>query len=458
MKKASPLFLRLLLCAVIPTFCGLSFPAHGKDTNESPEPWTNSLGMKFVPVPGTEVLFSIWDTRVQDYEPYVAATGRTNGEKNTPPYEQGPTHPVSFIGWKGCKAFCAWLTEKERREGKISSEQFYRLPTDLEWSTAAGLKNEPGNTAAERAGKIKDVYPWGKTWPPPRGAGNYGSKLHVDDFDHTSPVGSFAPNRFGLYDMGGNVNQWCEDIENGMFIMRGGSWKTRRQEEALLSTRWFWPRETFRDPGFGFRCVLAGSVASTPQAQSTTAARTPADKLNTSETSVIPSTPSDTQSALQTLSQHALNAADWALAPLDQSVPGDIRRNLTALREELLDEGKAAPKASADAYKLGSLLCDNLISALDERDQALVGAGYRAAQADANTRVTSQSLEARRNYLMSWPQYSREKDERSEIQRQQTNNTVLVKESLKTAWFNRTKALRKSLDALYAKYREALRN
>jgi len=88
----------------------------------------------------------------------------------------------------------------------------------------------------------------------------------------------------------------------------------------------------------------------------------------------------------------------------------------------------------------------------------MVGAGYRAAQADANTRVTSQSLEARRNYLMSWPQYAREKDERSEIQRQQTNNTVLVKESVKTAWFNRTKTLRKSLDSLYAKYRDALRN
>jgi len=38
--------------------------------------WTNSLGMKFVPVPGTSVQFSIWDTRVQDYEAFVTATGR----------------------------------------------------------------------------------------------------------------------------------------------------------------------------------------------------------------------------------------------------------------------------------------------------------------------------------------------------------------------------------------------
>jgi len=224
------------------------------------QPWINSLGMKFVPVPGTAVLFSIWDTRVQDYQAYVAATGHTNEAKNTPPFEQGPTHPVAFIGWIGCKAFCAWLTEKERREGKISAEQIYRLPTDLEWSTAVGLRNETGDTAAERNGKIRDVYPWGNTWPPPRGAGNFGSKLHVDDFSNTSPVGSFPPNRFGLYDMSGNVHQWCDEVENGMHIMRGASWKTGRPEDALLSHRWLWLGATFRDPGFGFRCVLAKAV------------------------------------------------------------------------------------------------------------------------------------------------------------------------------------------------------
>ena len=262
-----------LVCLLALSSMVLPATAESQAGGQPGQPWTNSLGMKFVSVPGTSVQFSIWDTRVQDYEAYVAATGHTNEAKNTPPYEQGPTHPVSFIGWKGCKAFCAWLTEKERREGRIGAEQFYRLPTDLEWSAAVGLKDEPGNTAAERAGKIQDVYPWGRTWPPPRGVGNFGKKLHVDDFDNTSPVGSFAPNQFGLYDMGGNVHQWCDEVENGMHIMRGASWKTGRQEEALLSHRWFWPGATFRDPGFGFRCVLAGDGVSVPQAQSSAASR-----------------------------------------------------------------------------------------------------------------------------------------------------------------------------------------
>jgi len=98
-----------------------------------------------------------------------------------------------------------------------------------------------------------------------------------------------------------------------------------------------------------------------------------------------------------------------------------------------------------------------LIAAFDARDQALVRAGYRAAQADANTKVTSQALEARRNYMMSWPQYAREKDQRGEIQRQQTNGVTLANESVKVEWANKSAALRKSLDAQYAKYRDALR-
>ena len=49
---------------------------------------------------------------------------------------------------------------------------------------------------------IKDVYPWGKEWPPPVGAGNYAERLKVDKFEYTSPWGSFAANKMGLHDYG----------------------------------------------------------------------------------------------------------------------------------------------------------------------------------------------------------------------------------------------------------------
>ena len=96
---------------------------------------------------------------------------------------------------------------KKRRAGTLNPTQEYRLPTDLEWSAAVCLENETGSTPAERNDKDRDAYPWGMQWPRPRGVGNYGH----DGFDRTSPVGSFSANRLGLYDMGGNVMQWCED-------------------------------------------------------------------------------------------------------------------------------------------------------------------------------------------------------------------------------------------------------
>jgi len=168
--------------------------------------------------------------------------------------------------------------------------------------------------------------------------------------------------------------------------------------------------------------------------------------------------PSATEQApLETLSQQAPNAMEWVLAPLDQAIPEGIRQNITALRENLLDEAKAKPASAPEAYAAGRQLCDKLIAALDERDATLVRFGYRKAQANANTKVTSQALEARRNHLMSWPQYAREKDQAAEIFRQQMNQAKLSKELPKVDWSDRTSVLRKNLDALYAKYREALR-
>ncbi|MCX6908946.1 MAG: SUMF1/EgtB/PvdO family nonheme iron enzyme, partial [Verrucomicrobia bacterium] len=232
---------------------------------QSGQAWINSLGMRFVPVSGTSVQFSIWDTRVQDYQAFVRATGRSWSK---PEFKQGPTHPAVNIKWNDAKAFCAWLTEKERRAGTLNSTQEYRLPTDLEWSVAVGLEHETGNTPGERNHSIEGVYPWGTQWPPPRGAGNYFSTLNVDDFANTSPVGSFAANRFGLYDMGGNVWQWCEDYYDGVsgtHFLRGGNFGQAARGGMLSSFRAKYDSDQFgrRDQGNGFRCVLAGGGAST---------------------------------------------------------------------------------------------------------------------------------------------------------------------------------------------------
>ncbi|MCX6908386.1 MAG: SUMF1/EgtB/PvdO family nonheme iron enzyme [Verrucomicrobia bacterium] len=222
------------------------------------KPWANSLGMKFVPVPGTEGLFSVWDTRVQDYQTFVNATSRS-WEK--PDFEQGPTHPAVMVSWEDAKAFCEWLTQKERREGQFTAQQSYRLPTDAEWSAAVGLENETGSTPKERNRKVAGAYPWGTQWPPPRGAGNYHQSLNVDSFENTAPVGSFAANKFGLYDLGGNVSEWCEDwydSARSTRVLRGGSWINGGSEYLLSSKRLDVASNHLGDL-IGFRLVLIGA-------------------------------------------------------------------------------------------------------------------------------------------------------------------------------------------------------
>jgi len=251
-------------------------PDAKKATKESP--YENSLGMKFVPVPGTDVLFSIWDTRVRDFATFVEAT---NYDARPPNFSQTNDHPVANVNWEDAKAFCKWLTAKERGEGNISKDQEYRLPTDAEWSVAVGLPTEIGNAPWEKMekGKVKGVYPWGTQWPPPMGAGNYDPSLGVDSYENTSPVGSFYANRFGLYDMGGNVSQWCEDlysVAGYARVLRGGSWGSG-SPTVLVSS---WRGNDFTRYGyFGFRCVLGGGSSLSDSEKQAHSARIESEKM-----------------------------------------------------------------------------------------------------------------------------------------------------------------------------------
>jgi serine/threonine protein kinase/formylglycine-generating enzyme required for sulfatase activity len=237
---------------------------------EEGQPWTNSLGMKFVPV--GKIRISVWETRIQDYDAFCAGTGR---RRDSPDFAQGPTHPVVKVNWFDATAFCKWLTDKEHDEHVLEESQFYRLPTDLEWSMAVGLPNEGGMTPESRDGKIRNEFPWGKQWPPPAGVGNYADKSakrirggvlenYNDGFAQTAPVGSFKPNGLGIYDLGGNVWEWCAEGYKGdavgtgrdWGVLRGGSWATSNRLEMQSSYRNVVDRNE-RDVIYGFRCVLA---------------------------------------------------------------------------------------------------------------------------------------------------------------------------------------------------------
>ena len=260
----------LLLIAVAALVgCGKKATSAELETNAEPRAEAkipanaivNTLGMPFVPVSGTDVQFCIWETRVKDYAAYAAANAEVDASWKSPESTQADTHPVVKVNWEDANAFCEWLTKKELAEGKIKGGQKYRLPTDAEWSVAVGLGQEKGNTPREKSQGIKDVYPWGKEWPPAVGAGNYFKSLKVDNFEYTSPVGSFAANKLGLQDMGGNVSDLCEDwydpAAKAYRVLRGASWEYSNPDLLLSSGRFSsTPDDRFGDTGF--RCVLVG--------------------------------------------------------------------------------------------------------------------------------------------------------------------------------------------------------
>jgi formylglycine-generating enzyme required for sulfatase activity len=233
---------------------------------------TNSLGQIFTTIPGTSLEFCIWDTRVKDYKAFVSATHR---DWTKPDFEQTPTHPAVNVTWQDAHDFCAWLTAKEHKKHLLKDSQSYRLPTDAEWSHAAGLDSEPGDSPAEKNKKVRGMYPWGKGWPPPKASGNFAdatlkrkdSKYYVipdydDGYADTSPVGTFTDNLNGLFDMGGNVWQWCEDSydrnQQGR-VLRGGSCVSVPGFLLLSNRNNFSPTNSYSY--IGFRCVLANTAA-----------------------------------------------------------------------------------------------------------------------------------------------------------------------------------------------------
>lgn len=154
-----------------------------------------------------------------------------------PGFAQGDNHPVLNVTWNDAMALVKWLSEKEGVK--------YRLPTEAEWEYACrggtNTRYASGDNP-ESLTKISNVFDSDSKEHWPRWA-QFALPSH-DGFAFTSPVGSFAPNAWGLYDMHGNVWEWVSDWyakdyyakspvddpqgpdDGTVRVRRGGSWHT----------------------------------------------------------------------------------------------------------------------------------------------------------------------------------------------------------------------------------------
>ncbi len=244
-------------------------------------PFENSLGIRFVPAGTPGVLFATCQTRVRDFAAFVKAHEPWDGAPifvnyvgnseswqpsnlswSDPGFPQTPEHPVVGVSQLDATAFCAWLTEYERKSERIGTTDFYRLPKDEEWNVAAGLSADVHDPAG--------VFLWRGSFPPPSYEGNFaGEELREDErfakfeviagyrdaFRFTSPVGSFPPNPHGLHDLGGNVTEWLHSDELRQARMRGGNWWDASAASLDAGKRRTHER-TMRAFTSGFRIVL----------------------------------------------------------------------------------------------------------------------------------------------------------------------------------------------------------
>ncbi len=242
---------------------------------QAPKPKDGPLGMKFVPLPKASFYMG-WDdgpkrvaakkTEIkEDFE--IAIHTVTQGQwqevmGNNPSWfsrdgkgkdqvkdikdEDLKHFPVETVSWNEAQEFIKKLNKKEKGTGYE-----YRLPSQAEWEYACrgGATSEeecsyhfyfakPTNDLSSKEANCNSDFPFGKADKGPY-------------LNRTTKVGSYAPNKVGLYDMHGNVRQWCEDLWGASDrVSRSGGWDDYAGLCRAVIHSWYTPDNQRNDLGF----------------------------------------------------------------------------------------------------------------------------------------------------------------------------------------------------------------
>jgi formylglycine-generating enzyme required for sulfatase activity len=192
---------------------------------------------------------------------YLAVVG-----SNPSHFTGNPKLPVDSVGWNDATNYCGLRTAQEQAAGLIPTNWAYRLPTESEWEYAC------------RAGTVTAFY-LGSTLT--NGQANFNGQMEYDstvgiitnssgtNLQQTTPVGNYPPNGWGLYDMAGNISEWCQDgfgnypagsvvdpqgsnstlkvLRGGIFVSQGVSCRSASRAIVGRGVQYF----------YGFRVVLA---------------------------------------------------------------------------------------------------------------------------------------------------------------------------------------------------------
>ena len=198
---------------------------------------------------GKRIAMGLYEVTFAEYDHFADADSR----RSRPDDEGWGRRPVMNVSQEDAKTYAAWLSAQT---GKT-----YRLPSESEWECAA------------RAG-TETAYSWGDSISCSQARyGRYQGGECSNSYDGTVPVGRFAANAFGLFDMHGNVWEWVEDCWHDSYegaptdgsawtsgcgsgaraVLRGGSWNDNPR--GLRAANRFWNTPSDRLNGYGFRLV-----------------------------------------------------------------------------------------------------------------------------------------------------------------------------------------------------------